>query len=543
MIENIKNKGNTMKNKSLKQKNIWPLLMGLGLTGCFGMNWSELGSTWDKDVVATNDAVYAILPMSEQLVKISADGHFNVVDLNGAEPKSLVTSPDGTRLLVFADWESCGIEGKDIKLVSDCPENELQILSELSVIENGETVNTYEVPAHLNTVSFTEDGNIAVAYLLASDVSNIQIDGFADLGEVAFINLQEPAAPDNPQSLSVGFSPTRILFSPNDQAIVMSRSRVVGVDLQSFSKVLEAPMTLDADDSVDPSGAELAYDPETDALTLLLTVDNSQDLYMLDLQTEYWNIGDLGAIPSDIGVDDLTSQSVFVFSGSSKVTILDHSALSTLNNSSLYEVSLEQAANKAQMGDGFALLYNDQNSYVHDVYHLDLDTRDLTEFVIANPLYDLVLSDSGSYAVGLMQPESSYSSGVDAYQDARYGVAVFDLIGQDVTNLVAESMPIGVELIENENGAFALALLDGVDTLLQVDLANPSRSAEIELPAPPVAIGSMPDGRFVISHEVSTGMISILDPNDPENLTTISGFAAAGLLADDELVQRNTEGE
>ena len=122
---------------------------------------------------------------------------------------------------------------------------------------------------------------------------------------------------------------------------------------------------------------------------------------------------------------------------------------------------------------------------------------------------------------------------VDAYQDARYGVAVFDLL-EDVTNLVAESMPLGVEIIENESGAFALALLDGVDTLLQVDLANPSRSAEIELPAPPVAIGSMPDGRFVISHEISVGMISVLDPNDPENLTTISGFAAAGLLADDE---------
>ena len=123
--------------------------------------------------MATNDAVYAILPISEQLVKISVDGHYNVVDLAGAEPKSLVASPDGTRLLVFADWESCGIEDKDIKVVSDCPDGELQVVSELSVIENGETVNTYEVPAHLNTVSFTEDGNIAVTYLLASDVSTL----------------------------------------------------------------------------------------------------------------------------------------------------------------------------------------------------------------------------------------------------------------------------------------------------------------------------------------------------------------------------------
>ena len=146
--------------------------------------------------------------------------------------------------------------------------------------------------------------------------------------------------------------------------------------------------------------------------------------------------------------------------------------------------------------------------------------------------------------MGLMSPESSYSSGVDGYQDARYGIAVIDIQNDNVTSLVAESMPIGVELIENETGAYALALLDGIDTLLQVDLANPSQSAEIELPAPPVAIDSMPDGRFVISHEVSMGMVSILDPNDLENLITISGFAAAGFLAEDELVQRDsTESE
>ena len=59
MITKTKNKGNTMRKESLKHKNIWPLLMGLGLTGCFGMNWSDLGTTWDKDVVATNDAIYA----------------------------------------------------------------------------------------------------------------------------------------------------------------------------------------------------------------------------------------------------------------------------------------------------------------------------------------------------------------------------------------------------------------------------------------------------------------------------------------------------
>ena len=57
-------------------------------------------------------------------------------------------------------------------------------------------------------------------------------------------------------------------------------------------------MTLDADQQIDPSGAELAYDEATGSTTLLLTIQGSSDLFMLDLGTEYWNIGDLGAIPS-----------------------------------------------------------------------------------------------------------------------------------------------------------------------------------------------------------------------------------------------------
>ena len=47
--------------------------------------------------------------------------------------------------------------------------------------------------------------------------------------------------------------------------------------------------------------------------TLLLTVQSSSDLYIADLESKYWNIGDLGAVPADIGVDNVSSQSVFVF--------------------------------------------------------------------------------------------------------------------------------------------------------------------------------------------------------------------------------------
>ena len=86
---------------------------------------------------------------------------------------------------------------------------------------------------------------------------------------------------------------------------------------------------MDADQEVNPSEAELAYDPENGNVTLLLTVQGLQIYLCWIFETESWNIGDLGAIPVDIGVDSSSSQSVFVFSNSSKAVVLDHSDLST----------------------------------------------------------------------------------------------------------------------------------------------------------------------------------------------------------------------
>ena len=76
---------------------------------------------------------------------------------------------------------------------------------------------------------------------------------------------------------------------------------------------------------------------------------------------------DLGAIPVDIGVDSSSSQSVFVFSNSSKAVVLDHSDLSTLNSASIEDVNLEEVMNSVIVADGFSLLYNDSSNVVHEL--------------------------------------------------------------------------------------------------------------------------------------------------------------------------------
>ena len=220
------------------------------------------------------------------------------------------------------------------------------------------------------------------------------------------------------------------------------------------------------------------------------------------------NIGDLGAVPSAVGVDNQSKKTVFAFAGSAKAMVLNHSNLSTLNASSLESYTLEEPANQVAIGDGFAVLYNDYNRSVHDVYHLNLETNLLTEYVVANPVSELQLTQSGSHAVAVMSPETSYGSGIDYYQDSRWGLAVMDLSSDESVSLVAESRPVGLALVEGADTAYALALLEGSETLLQVDLSNPTQAVPVEFVSPAVSISAMPDGQFVISHDQGLGMIS-----------------------------------
>ena len=490
---------------------------------------------WDINVASANDGIYINLPVAGELIRVNTNG-VSIIDLDGATPTDLISSPDGSKVLVFAEWQECTDDSEDIKFVNDCPSGDLVVNSVLDIVSDATLQTEVEIPSHLNTVSFSGDGEIVVAYLDYDSNPDIQVSGFADLGEVAFIRL----ADGTKGSASVGFSPSEVLFSPDGQAVVMSRSQVVAVDLSTFEKTLEAPLTLDADQSIDPSGAELAFDADNGLVTLLLTVHSSSDLYMLDLETKYWNIGNLGAVPSAIGVDNSTSQSVFVFGANSKAVILDHSELSTLNSASLEEVDLEEPANKTLLGNGFAMLYNDYNSSVYDVYKLDLNSRLLTEYVVANPVSELHLTDSGGFAVAILRPEESYGSGIDYYQDARWGLAIMDLSSDDSVSLVAEAEPVGLALVEDGENSYALTLMEGMDTLLQIDLSNPTSAVEVDLPAPPLAIDSMPDGRFVISHNQGLGMVSILDPATLE-LETMSNFAAINLFEDKELPRRGEE--
>ena len=157
-----------------------------------------------------------------------------------------------------------------------------------------------------------------------------------------------------------------------------------------------------------------------------------------------------------------------------------------------------------------------------------------------NPVSSMQLTSSGRYAVGVLRPESSYTNDLDGFQDARWGLGIVDLAGEDAVSLVTESAPVGIALVEDESASYALVLLEAQEYLLYIDLANPSAAIQVDLPASPTRLSTLPDGRFLISHTASLGLLSFLDPQTLE-MQSASGFAVAGLLAEDTLPRRGEE--
>ena len=493
---------------------------------------------WDARVVATGDGLYARLPAGNRLVRIQADGTVSTVDLQGASPNRLVATPDGESLLVFSSWMTCEDPDAGAEVPADCPDDALVQHKELSRVQGDKRLEGFDVPAHLNALAFTDDGRMAVAYLDYTSDMEIEVDGLIDLGEVMFIPLDGSG---DPRSVSVGFSPEKVLFSTgadgqNDKAVIFSRSEVLVVDLSTLETLVTYPLVLDADQVVDPEDAVLTEDGRI----ALVAIQGSSDLYELDLERHSIDLEELDDAPVAManavmpGIDDGADANVTLISyaDTSRVDVLDQDILELRE-----PFELEEPATRILITPDSALLYNDRANSVKDVYHVDLGTYEITEFRVANPIDELQLSPGLDYAVGILRPENDDGNALDAYQDSRWGLAVIDLVDGNETSLILEAEPLGLALMERDSVTYALVLMEGIEHVVQVNLSEPTFFSEVELDAPPLRIGELESGQFYITHDAALGLITFLDPASGD-LTTASGFATAGLFHEPALLDR-----
>ncbi len=493
---------------------------------------------WDAEVVSAGDSLYARLPAAGQLVRIQPDGTLSTVDLAGAAPDRLVATPDGESVLVFSSWLACEDPDDRIRTPDDCPEDALVTRRELARVQGDDQVEGYDVPGHLNALAFSGDGRTAVAYLDYTSDMNIEVDGLIDLGEVMFLPLDGQG---DPRSVSVGFSPEKVLFSQtsageDDKAVIFSRSEVLVVDLFTLETLVTYPLVLDPDQVVDPEDAVLT----DDGAVALVAIQGSSDLYELDLEKHSIDLEELDDAPVAMANAVLPEANdgsdapvtLIAYGGTPKVDVLDHGVLELRE-----PLELEEPVTDLLVTPTSALMYNRSRDAVKDVYHVDLGSYEITEYRVANPLDELQLSHGQDYAVGILRPESDFGTDLDAYQDSRWGLAVIDLENQHETSLVLESEPLGLALLERDDTTYALVLMEGIEHVVQVNLAEPTFFTEVELEAPPIDIGQLASGQFYITHDAALGLITFLDPSTGD-LSTASGFATAGLFHEPSLLDR-----
>ena len=484
---------------------------------------------WSPETITLDDGVYAILPRAGRLVRVGTNDTWHTVSLDGARPLSIRADANHERLMAHVQWPVCDDPAPNIVLVEDCPEDSLYWEAEMAIIDEGQRIAVSSVPAHMNGMAFAPDGETVLLFMDNTAESHVVNGPIVDLTEVMFLDMST----GDVQALSVGFMPRKVLFtSDGTRAVVMSRSHVVVIDVASRSIVLEYPLTLDADIEIDPSAAVLSPDDRY----VMIAIDGNADLYKLDLDVVSIDMEALDGIPSDLANDTVTGKTVITYHNRSQVdVIVEHDFIARES------ISLDEPATDIVLGDGLAVLFNSEETYTHDIIKLDLETMDVTEFVTENPVHELALSPDGHYVVATLRPQTDEDfGGFDGYQASRWGLAVADLNTDDVVSLVLQSQPVGVEIVEQGGSAFALVLMEGLEEIIQVDLASPGNHTALDLPSAPAKIQASPTGGFTIAHRAPLGQISFLDPSDG-SIETSSGVATSGFFSEDRLPRRVTE--
>ncbi len=512
----------------------WPALCVLGLIA--GCGWNHLpqqdtryldDALWaPADAISTEDGLYVRLPHAGALVRINQGVDPTLVNVGEGRVTRIAAAPDDQTVLAFIERYRCTTEdpreARRIEVIEDCGEGDLEIETEISLVRGNELGIGQPIDGAYNAVAFSDDSRFAIAYL--DFTQEITLEGVVNLNGVVVLDLQ-----DNSSTIvTVGFAPDRVLFNYDEgggvtSAVVLSKNQVASVDLLSEPHaVTRFPLTLDPDTERLPNGVDLT----PDGRYALISTVGSSDLYAIDLINESINIIDLSGDPATLAVDDDADLSVLVYDDRPLVEVMEHD---------LFEVDtleLDEPMNQIHTLGGTALLWSTNG--LHDLYRLNLEDNALVEYRLQNPATSLHVAPTQEFAIALTRPEGGGGVGVDALYDQSPGMEVLDLRDAGSEPFLLEGQGLDVAFVAGETSLDALVLQEGVDYLFHYDLYERS-SREIELSAPPVAIGSLSDGTFWITHDVALGLVSFLDPDG--GVTEIGGFAGLGVLDPIDLIE------
>ncbi len=492
---------------------------------------------WDPaGAVATTDALYVRLPAAGALVRITpASDEAVPIDLGDGRVRRIAAAPGGETVVAFLERFFCfpeeQREARRVETVDDCDRADLEVETEIRLVQGTEpTGKSLAVAGTYNAIEFSEDGRYAIAYV--DFTQEVEIEGVVNLTGIVVIDLDD----SSPELVTVGFAPDRVLFTYDDggnavAAVVLSRNQVAKVDLlEEPAAVTRFPLTLDPDVRRDPTGVALT----PDGRYALISTASSADLYAIDLQNESINLVDLSGVPATIGVDAVADRTVLVYGNRRVVEVMEHDFFE------VDTIPVDEGMNEITSIGGTALLWSTGNR--HDLYRLGLENNELVEYRLQNPAVSLHVAPTEEFAIALTRAEGGNGGGgADDIYDRWPGMEIIDLDDNDTEPFVLEGNGLGVAFSADEFNLNVIVLQEGADYLFRYDLYL-RQDTEIELEAPPVAIGTLgEDGPFWITHDSALGLVSFLDPVDGEITRVVNGFAVAGVL--DPIALSNPGGE
>ena len=395
-------------------------------------------------------------------------------------------------------------------------------------MRDGVVDQTFTLDNPYNGVRWAGDGTWLVALIEAGSRLD-SAGGVISLTTILFVDVASGEA----TSVPVGFAATDVLFdSESARAVVLSQSEVAVVDLTGGAPDVAIPygLTLDPDNVVVPVGIELTPDGDH----ALISVEGDDSLYILDLVNPSVNIKALSGAPAAMAVNLGEDRTILVYSADAQVDVVDHDGFD------VDSIELDEPMTEILDASDFSVLWS-QNS--RDIYRFQVSTSgegavsySTTEYRLQATPLAVYLSPDEQFAVALTTPGAL---------GGRYGMEILDLRADgdggwrdDVWPYALEGRGLGVALALEGDAPKALVLQQDQDYVYQFDLLSAS-ATELDLSAPPRAIGAMPDGAFFITEDVSTGLIAFLDPST-DSVIEAAGFATYDLLGQDLLL---VEGE
>lgn len=483
------------------------------LVACGEGEGSNEKLAWDAAApVVVGDALVVRLPLSGEAVALRPGAEPERLDLGAWRIGSLGALPSGEAAVARTSAVRCvgddvaGIER--VVYVADCPpEARLVPEGRFELLLGAAPSVPFEAGPWFGELTFSSDSRYAVAAIRPD--ADTTGGGLVSLDSVLVLDLVSGRRWEVP----VGFRASRVVFTGPAEAVdgmvVLSQSEVAIVALTGDVPVAGTvyPLTLDADQVIDP--LDVAVTPG-DAYALI-PVRGSSDLYVLDLKNPSINLVSLASEPTQMAVDPARDQTIFTYARRPLIEVLDHERFE------LRTVQLEEPAQHIELGPDHALLWSESS---RDVVRIALDTLRVDEVRLNFLPTRLEVAPERDFAVTLASEASGRLELIDLREtDGR--------IPGEARPFGLDGRGLDVAFASEAEGTRLLLLQEGVDTLYA--LSWPSLQVEaVDLPEPPVRLGTLADGTFWITHNDALGLVSFLPASG--ELVSVADFAAYGVF-------------